>query len=265
MHSALYIGQVRHRRFAPSGHAFLYRLFMAWLDLAELDTVFRGRWMWSTKRPALCWLRRADYLGRGRREGRRFTPWQGGEGGGGLPPGAAGMKAGLAIFIAVFGVAAVLAGCGGGAALGQPPPCVSPTPTPGFRGTDTPNRQLTRLGNALTAADQQIDRYLADFRARWPENRNYRSAEFREDFVVFAGQAACAATAMQALTPPASAPQAALTRETALDAALDKYLAALAEGRDALETRNTSKYRDWAKQMDAVSLEIDQALNPPGQ
>jgi len=63
MHSALYIGLVKHRRFAPRGHAFLYRLFMAWLDLAELDTVFRGRWLWSAKRPTLCWLRRADYLG----------------------------------------------------------------------------------------------------------------------------------------------------------------------------------------------------------
>jgi DUF1365 family protein len=36
---------------------------MVWLDLAELDTVFRGRWFWSTRRPALAWFRRADYLG----------------------------------------------------------------------------------------------------------------------------------------------------------------------------------------------------------
>jgi hypothetical protein len=36
---------------------------MAWLDLDELDSVFRGRWLWSTRRPALAWLRRADYLG----------------------------------------------------------------------------------------------------------------------------------------------------------------------------------------------------------
>jgi DUF1365 family protein len=63
MHSALYLGRVRHRRFAPRGHAFEYRLFMAWIDLAELDTVFRGRWLWSTRRPALAWLKRADYLG----------------------------------------------------------------------------------------------------------------------------------------------------------------------------------------------------------
>ncbi len=63
MHSALYTGRLRHRRFAPRQHAFDYRLFMAWLDLAELDRVFRGRWLWSTKRPALAWLKRADYLG----------------------------------------------------------------------------------------------------------------------------------------------------------------------------------------------------------
>jgi DUF1365 family protein len=36
---------------------------MAWLDLAELDRVFRGRWFWSTRRRALAWFRRADYLG----------------------------------------------------------------------------------------------------------------------------------------------------------------------------------------------------------
>jgi DUF1365 family protein len=63
MHSALYSGRLRHRRFAPVPHAFEQRLCLAWLDLAELDQVFRGRWLWSTQGPALAWLRRADYLG----------------------------------------------------------------------------------------------------------------------------------------------------------------------------------------------------------
>ena len=63
MHSALYIGRLRHRRFAPREHRFNYRLFMMYVDLAELDEVFRGRWLWSARRPALAWLRRADYLG----------------------------------------------------------------------------------------------------------------------------------------------------------------------------------------------------------
>jgi DUF1365 family protein len=63
MHSALYTGQLRHRRFAPRAHQFSYRLFMMYVDLAELDEIFRGRWLWSARRPALAWLRRRDYIG----------------------------------------------------------------------------------------------------------------------------------------------------------------------------------------------------------
>jgi len=63
MHSAIYTGRLRHRRFAPHAHEFAYRLFMMYIDLAELDQVFRHRWLWSVKRPSLAWLRRADYLG----------------------------------------------------------------------------------------------------------------------------------------------------------------------------------------------------------
>jgi DUF1365 family protein len=63
MHSAFYTGRLSHRRFLPVPHAFRYRVTLCWLDLAELDTVFRGRWLWSTRRPALAWFRRADYLG----------------------------------------------------------------------------------------------------------------------------------------------------------------------------------------------------------
>jgi hypothetical protein len=44
-------------------HVFDYAVSYVWLDLAELDTVFAGRWFWSTRRPALAWLRRADYFG----------------------------------------------------------------------------------------------------------------------------------------------------------------------------------------------------------
>lgn len=63
MYSCIYEGQVRHRRREPILHAFRYRLFMLHLDLSELDQVFAGRWLWSTRRPALAWFRRADHLG----------------------------------------------------------------------------------------------------------------------------------------------------------------------------------------------------------
>ena len=63
MHSCLYVGQVRHRRFSPSAHGFSFPLFMLYLDLSELDDVFRDYWFWSTRKPALAWFKRSDYLG----------------------------------------------------------------------------------------------------------------------------------------------------------------------------------------------------------
>ena len=63
MKSAIFSGQVRHRRMQPTGHEFVYRLFMMYLDLSELDTVFKNRWLWSTKKPALARFRREDHLG----------------------------------------------------------------------------------------------------------------------------------------------------------------------------------------------------------
>ena len=63
MESALYAGWVRHRRRGPRPHAFRYRLFMLWLDLDELDTAFKGRWLWSVDRPNLAAFHRRDYFG----------------------------------------------------------------------------------------------------------------------------------------------------------------------------------------------------------
>ncbi len=63
MTSALYVGRLRHRRFRPRRHEFGYSIFQVYLDLGELDDVFRGRWLWSTGRPSLAWFRRADHLG----------------------------------------------------------------------------------------------------------------------------------------------------------------------------------------------------------
>ena len=39
MHSCIYVGQVGHRRFAPTEHRFRYRLYMLYLDLGELPTL----------------------------------------------------------------------------------------------------------------------------------------------------------------------------------------------------------------------------------
>lgn len=63
MQSCIYAGSVRHHRHVPVPHEFTYRLFLMYLDLSELDSVFRSRWLWSTTQPAVAWFRRADHLG----------------------------------------------------------------------------------------------------------------------------------------------------------------------------------------------------------
>lgn len=60
--SGIFEGWVRHRRFSPKHHEFKKGLFMLYLDLDELDRVFEGRWLWSTRRWAPVRLRREDYL-----------------------------------------------------------------------------------------------------------------------------------------------------------------------------------------------------------
>lgn len=63
MSSAIYEGWIRHRRHAPKPHAFRYRLCLIYLDLAEIERVFAGRWLWSTDRRNVAEFRRSDFLG----------------------------------------------------------------------------------------------------------------------------------------------------------------------------------------------------------
>jgi uncharacterized protein len=62
--SCIYEGTVRHRRTGAVPDELRYDLFMMYLDLDELPHLFDGLTrLWSARRPALAWFRRADYLG----------------------------------------------------------------------------------------------------------------------------------------------------------------------------------------------------------
>ncbi len=63
LQSAVYEGWVRHRRYAGRPHDFRYRMFQLYIDLAELDGLFRERWLWSLDRANVAQLRRRDYFG----------------------------------------------------------------------------------------------------------------------------------------------------------------------------------------------------------
>ena len=62
MESRLYLGHVGHQRSAPVPHGFGYQLFFLYLDLAELEEIFAGRWFWSVEGPNWASFRRADHL-----------------------------------------------------------------------------------------------------------------------------------------------------------------------------------------------------------
>ena len=64
MKSCIYTGQVRHRRFEPTHHMFSYKLFMMYVDLAELPKLFNRRWFWSNNKFSLAWFRREDHFGK---------------------------------------------------------------------------------------------------------------------------------------------------------------------------------------------------------
>jgi DUF1365 family protein len=63
MNSRIYKGWVKHRRTAPTQNEFRYRMFMLYLDLAELPELFDGMPLWSARRWAPAWFKRSDYLG----------------------------------------------------------------------------------------------------------------------------------------------------------------------------------------------------------
>ncbi len=63
MKSCLYYGQVRHRRFTPAEHSFIYRLFLLYIDLDELPGIFNGYWLWSINKSNLASLHRKDHSG----------------------------------------------------------------------------------------------------------------------------------------------------------------------------------------------------------
>ncbi len=62
MHSCIYEGIVRHRRFSPVPHAFRYQQYLIYLDLAELPALIQKKLL-SDKKFAPISFQRKDYFG----------------------------------------------------------------------------------------------------------------------------------------------------------------------------------------------------------
>jgi len=62
-HSRIFEGVVSHCRFLPQKHRFSYRVFMMYLDLGEVESIFTRCRFWSMERANLASFKRKDYLG----------------------------------------------------------------------------------------------------------------------------------------------------------------------------------------------------------
>ena len=63
MKSRIYTGLGRHRRHLPRPHGFSYRVFMPYIALDELSSIFSNNRFWSATGPALARFKRSDFLG----------------------------------------------------------------------------------------------------------------------------------------------------------------------------------------------------------
>lgn len=64
MKSCIYKGRVSHQRHVPRAHAFTYSLFMMYVDLDELPTLFNKHSLWAVNKPNVASFHRNDHHGK---------------------------------------------------------------------------------------------------------------------------------------------------------------------------------------------------------
>ena len=62
MFSKIYFGKVLHRRFKPHQHEFSYKMFMLYIDLDELPSLFSRFWFWSNNKLNIASFKNKNYL-----------------------------------------------------------------------------------------------------------------------------------------------------------------------------------------------------------
>ena len=60
--SQIYTGMLHHRRTSPKVHDFRYQVAMFYLDISEIEKIFKVPFLFSFRGPSLAGFRRGDYL-----------------------------------------------------------------------------------------------------------------------------------------------------------------------------------------------------------
>lgn len=93
----------------------------------------------------------------------------------------------------------------------------------------------------------ELQRLRNDFVAEYPDDTFYRRSSFRPEMGAFANQTICVASALREIESPI----AGLDTYTAtLHTALDELIAHTRFGREAVQSRNVSEYRQYRRTLD---------------
>lgn len=156
------------------------------------------------------------------------------------------------VALAVLG--GTLAGCGS-------PSLPDPGGCPAFTAFESSVLQERAYQISISRELEAIVQLDAGFRGRWTERRLRELESFRSDFVTYAHLTKCRVEFMLEITVPPLAPAEFVAR---LRDYGNRMIAAMEEGREAVATRNSSRYRDWVKTVDALAAEtgslLDEAL-----
>lgn len=109
---------------------------------------------------------------------------------------------------------------------------------------------VTSPGAFLDAARDtalELQRLRNDFVAEYPDDTFYRRSSFRPDMGAFANATICAAQALRDIESPVAGLDA---YTSTLHNALDELIAHTRFGRQAVQSRNVSEYRQYRRTLD---------------
>lgn len=156
---------------------------------------------------------------------------------------------------------------GGGSGLPDAPACPAPTPIPyptPLPGSESGQAPFAAYQRSIITGVQHLLDLRDAFRKQYPTDTFFREQAFRSDYAAYADDSICAAQQLLAAHLPAGPiTQGAQFDSTRLDSALNDFIGAMQSGRDAVASRNTTKYQDWYQGIAGKMQAIRDALASP--
>jgi hypothetical protein len=182
------------------------------------------------------------------------------------------LKYGLtaAAIVAVTIPVVLIFALGGGSGLPDPPECPAPTPIPyptPLAGFETGQAPLAAYHRAVVEGVQHLTDLRDSFRKQYPTDTFFRENTFRSDYATYADDSTCTAQQLlQTQLPNVPATQGAQIDTSRLTNALNAFILSMQSGRDAVASRNVTKYHDWYNDINnKVQAIRDAVANPSGR